>query len=215
MPESASSDNQKDIRTLDDTSSETSGSTEETVAQKETNEVFLGGMVVVVLCLLLAILIGTFGYFGYRLWKSAQVERAIPSIQELGEKQVTVSPEGSSTNPQPEIPAQSTPEPTTPQNTQSVDLASVEVKVLNGGASRGSAGTLVDILKKAGYTKAAFGNTVADYTGTKIFYGAQSQSAAEKVKELVAKTYPDVVLAPAEANDKDATAAAIVVILGK
>jgi hypothetical protein len=73
----------------------------------------------------------------------------------------------------------------------------------------------VDILKKAGYTKAAFGNTVADYTGTTIYYGANTQSVAEKVKELVIKTYPAVVVAPAEANNKDATAASVVVILGK
>ena len=215
MSEPVSTDQQKDIQASVDASSEPIESTGEIVTRKEANEVFLGGMVVVVLCLLLAILVGTFGYFGYRLWKSAQVERAIPSIQELGEKQVTVSSDESSVNLKPETPAQPTPESTTTSNAQSVDLASVEVKVLNGGAARGSAGTMVDILKKAGYAKAAFGNTVADYTGTKIFYGAQSQLAAEKVKELVAKTYPGVVLAPAEANDKDATAATVVVILGK
>lgn len=215
MSEPVSTDQQKDMQASVDTPSESLESTEEIVTHKETNEVFLGGMVVAVLCFLLIILIGTFGYFGYRLWKSAQVERTIPSIQELGEKQVAVSAEQPSAAPQPETLATQTPESTNPSGTQTVDLASVEVKVLNGGALRGSAGTMVDILKKAGYTKAAFGNTVADYTGTKIYYGTQSQGAAEGVRQLVAKTYPGVSLAPAEANDKDATAAAIVVILGK
>lgn len=216
MSEPVSSDQQVDIEEI-----KTSPSAEVSLsAPKETNEVFLGGMVVGVLLLLLLVLIGTFGYFGFRLWKSAQVERSIPSIQELGEK-----PGMGTSEPQAETP--SSPESTSTSTVQtespkvvdagsaSLDLASVEIKVLNGGAARGSAGTLVDILKKTGYTKAAFGNTTADYTGTTIYYGANTQSVAEKVKELVIKTYPAVVVAPAEANNKDATVASVVVILGK
>lgn len=216
MSEPVSNDHQVDTEEAKPSSPEQVSSS----APKETNEVFLGGMVVGVLLLLLLVLIGTFGYFGFRLWKSAQVERSIPSIQELGEK-----PGVGTSEPRTETPT--APEPSSPSTTQteppkvvdtgsvSPDLASVEIKVLNGGAARGSAGTLVDILKKAGYTKAAFGNTVADYTGTTIYYGANTQSVAEKVKELVIKTYPAVVVAPAEANNKDATAASVVVILGK
>lgn len=216
MSEPVSNDHQVDTEEAKPSSPEEVSSS----APKETNEVFLGGMVVGVLLLLLLVLIGTFGYFGFRLWKSAQVERSIPSIQELGEKSGVGTSESRTETP-------TVPEPSSPSTTQteppkvvdagsaSPDLASVEIKVLNGGAARGSAGTLVDILKKAGYTKAAFGNTVTDYTGTTIYYGANTQSVAEKVKELVIKTYPAVVVAPAEANNKDATAASVVVILGK
>lgn len=215
MSESVSSDPQVDTEEVKTSSSEEVSSS----TPKEANEVFLGGMVVGVLLLLLLILIGTFGYFGYRLWKSAQVERSIPSIQELGEKPGSVVSESVVETPPPASlsapTSQTTSSPTTETEVASLDIALVEVKVLNGGAARGSAGTLVDILKKAGYSKAAFGNTVADYTGTKIYYGTNAQSAAEKVKELVSKTYPTVVIAPAEANNKDATAASVVVILGK
>lgn len=177
------------------------------LAAKERNEVFLGGMVVAIICLLLLILAGTFGYFGYRLWQSAQIERTTPSIQELGEKPVTDMPQVAAPTPV----AEPTP---APAPAPSADLAAVEVKVLNGGAAKGSASTLVDLLKKAGYTKASFGNSVANHTGTTIYYTITSQSAAETLKATVAKTYPAVTVAPAKAGDKDATAAAIVVVLG-
>lgn len=180
------------------------------VTGKESNEVFLGGMVVMVICLILLILAGTFGYFGYRLWQTAQEERMTPSIQELGEKPKENAEPVATPTPAPEPAPAPTPAPA-----PAADLATIEVKVLNGGGARGSAGTLTDLLKKAGYTKAAFGNSVNDHTGTVIYYAEASKSAAETLKETVAKTYPAVTLSPATAGDKDATAAAIVVILGK
>lgn len=201
-------------------SSTTPSAPEETVAApavpvavtKESNEVFLGGMIVGVICLLLIVLAGTFGYFGYRLWREAQVERSTPSIQELGEKAMA---EPVAETPAPTSIPTPSPAPSETPAPSAADLATLEVKVLNGGAVKGSAGTLVDILKKAGYTKAAFGNTVADHKGTVIYYGATSQGAAETLKVTIAKTYPAVTLEPAKAGDKDATAAAVVVILGK
>lgn len=174
---------------------------------------FLGGMVVAVLSLLLLMLAATFGFFGYRLWRTAQVERAAPSIQELGEKPISVqaSPETPSEPVTQPTPSPSAPTPSAP----TPDLATLEVKVLNGGAPKGSAGTLVDLLKKAGYAKANFGNSTTDHQGTVLYYAAASQAAAETLKPLIAKTYPAVTLTPAPANDKDATAAAIVIVLGK
>lgn len=181
-------------------------------APKETNEVFLGGMVVAVICLLLLLLTATFGFFGYRLWQSAKVERTIPSIQELGE-QPKVEPVTSTTETAPPTPsAASISEPTPAAST---NLASVEVKVLNGGAARGSASTLVERLKQAGYAKATFGNAAAEHTGTVIYYTATAEAIAKVLQETVAKTYPKVTLSPAQAGDKDATVAAVVVVLGK
>lgn len=180
---------------------------------KGSNEVFLGGVIIMVLCVLLVLLTGTFGYFGYRLWQSSQITRSTPSIQELGEKMGENKEE-----PTPAVeesaPATAAPAPATPE-TVSVDKATVEVKILNGGGVRGSASTLTDVLKKAGYTKAAFGNTVSDYTGTTIYHAADAIKAAELIKEEVIKTYPKVTLLPAKTGDKDMTAASVVVILGK
>lgn len=181
---------------------------------KESNEVFLGGVIIVVLCVLLLLLTGTFGYFGYRLWQASHIERSTPSIQELGEK-ITETPETSS--PSESTISTPTPTPVAPTTTETspVDKATVEVIVLNGGGARGSASTLVELLKKAGYAKAAFGNTVADYTGTTVYHAADAVKAAELIKEEVIKTYPKVTLAPAKVGDKDMTAASVVVILGK
>lgn len=182
---------------------------------KESNEVFLGGMIIMVLCLLLVLLTGTFGYFGYRLWQSSQVTRSTPSIQELGEKMGEKKAESTAT------PSTSEPAPTTPATTPStpetasVDKTAVEVKVLNGGGAKGSASTLTELLKKAGYTKATFGNATADHTGTTIYHSTDATKAAELIKEEVMKTYPKATLMPATAGDKDKTAASVVVILGK
>ncbi len=183
------------------------------VSTKGSNEVFLGGMIITVLCLLLILLTGTFGYFGYRLWQSSQVTRSTPSIQELGEKigenKTVVAP----TTAEPASPTVTV--PSTPAETPAVDKATVEVKILNGGGIRGSASTLTDLLKKAGFTKAVFGNSVADFTGTTIYHSADAAKAAELIKEEVIKNYPKVTLMPATAGDKDKTAASVVVILGK
>lgn len=182
---------------------------------RTSNEVLLGGMVVAVLSLLLLVLAGTFGYFGYGLWKAAQVERTTPSIQELGEK--PLSPEQIAAAPTPTPPPTPiTPPPASvPTPTSETQLVALEVKVLNGGGARGSASTLTELLKKVGYTKAAFGNAVNDHTGTVVYYTAALQGEAEAVKAVVAKTYPNTTLTPAQSGDKDATVAGIVVILGK
>lgn len=174
----------------------------------QSKEAWLGGVLVLVLCLLLLVLTGTFGYFGYRLWKAAQVEQSTPSIQELGEH---IPPRAPDVNPDTSTPT------TTPAISSALvqDKATVEVKVINGGAAKGSASTLTELLKKAGYTKATFGNSAKDHTGTIIYYSGSAQVAAETLKETVIKTYPKVTLAPAQAGDKDATAATVVVVLGK
>lgn len=187
--------------------------TPEVATSQDSREVFFGGMVIVVFCVLLLVLAGTFGYFGYRLWQSSQTERMTPSIQELGEVAAVPTPE----TPAPESAPVATPaSPALPTPASSIpDKATIEVKVMNGGGIKGSAGTLTELLKKAGYTKATFGNTIADYTGQTIYYGADALGAAEILKTEVIKTYPEVALAPAKAGDKDTTAAFLVVILGK
>ena len=54
------------------------------------------------------------------------------------------------------------------------------VNVLNGGAQPGSAGTELDALVSAGYTRGHTGNHGAVST-TKVYYGAGAQSAAEQI----------------------------------
>ncbi len=176
------------------------------------HEVFLGGVIIGVLCLLLLVLASTFGYFGYRLWQTAQTERATPSIQELGEKAAPVPTASTTPSPSTEMPP--IPPTATAEKPPIIDKATLEVKVLNGGGARGSASTLTELLKKAGYTKATFGNTVANFTGTTIYHTSETLQAAELLKEEVVKTYPKVTLAPSKAGDKDTTLAPIVIILG-
>lgn len=179
---------------------------------KESKEVFLGGMIIVVVCLLLLILAGTFGFFGYRMWQASKVEQATPSIQELGEKVAEARPAESA--PVAETPAV---QPTTPSNpsVSTPDKSTIEVKVMNGGGARGSASTLTDLLKKAGYSKTTFGNTTLDYTGVTIYYSGENEGAANSLKEEVLKTYPNTTVAPAKTAEKDTTVATLVVILGK
>lgn len=176
---------------------------------RETNEVFLGGMVVVVLCLLLLILTATFGYFGYRLWQSSRLEENTPSIQELGEKPGEVAPS-------PVSPTVSEPAPTTPTpETTAPDFTKVSIKVFNGGAAKGSAGTAADLLRKQGFTKTEVGNTTTDYTGATVYYQAGQEGVAEKVRSLLVATFSKIITKAAPATDKEAGAAPVTVILGR
>lgn len=176
------------------------------------SESFLGSMLVLFLILLLLGVTGFFGFFGYRVWKQSKIIKNTPSIDHLALDKVA-----SPTVPEEKAEEKTTPpSDTTPSNpAPEIDKKTLEIKVLNGGAAKGTAGTFTETLKKTGYTKATFGNSVGDYVGVTIYYAKDKEALAETLKGDVAKTYPKVTLAPALAANKDTTTASLVVILGK
>ncbi|MEP7162561.1 MAG: LytR C-terminal domain-containing protein [Candidatus Moraniibacteriota bacterium] len=175
----------------------------------DTSESFLGSMLVIALVLILIGVTAFFGFFGYRVWRQGQAVKNAPSIERLSFEK-TAPPVGG-------MPSESKEEtPTTPASSATeVNKATLEVKVLNGGAAKGSAGTFTETLKKAGYTKAAVGNSIRDYKGVTVYFAKDKETEAQALKEDVVKTYPSAITAPALANDKDSASAPLVVILGR
>lgn len=185
--------------------------TVEAAATRETNESFLGSILVLVLVILLIGVTTFFGFLGYRIWRESQLTKSTPSIQKIVEAPALPAP--TTTNQAPSL----EPKPETPAAPVEalVDKATLDIKVMNGGAVKGSAGTFGEALKKAGYSKVTVGNTSGDYTGTVVYYAPDKQKEAESVLVDVLKTYPKATVAPAKAGIADMTGATLVVILGK
>lgn len=147
------------------------------------------------------------GWIGYRMWHQKQEEVSLPSIAALPTKPVTEEQ-----TPTPESPAV-TPAPEAPK--QSETNWGRDIKVLNGGAAKGSANTVADILKKAGYTKVAAGNSAGNYTGTVVYFATGLENEAAAVQKVLLKSYPKTETKAALKGNSDTAAAVITVILGK
>ncbi len=92
----------------------------------------------------------------------------------------------------------------------------IAIKVLNGGAAKGSASVYADILKGAGYTSVTAGNSAGDYTGVSVYYAqAGTQANAEAVKAALSKKAPNAEVRIGVANSADTGSSAITVIVGK
>lgn len=178
--------------------------------EKETNESFLGGVLIFALTLSLLAALGYFGYIGYRSYQAFRREETIPSIETMAP--IETAPLTNSEEQKTSVSKEET------QKTPAVsegEKKTLAIKVLNGGAAKGSAGRLTELLRQAGFAKAVFGNSRVDHTGTVIYYGDSFQAAAELIKAVVIHTYPQATLAPSQTNVKDTSVAPIVIILGK
>jgi hypothetical protein len=178
---------------------------------QEPNESLFGSALLFTLSLALLAVTGYFGYSGYKFYRLAQSEKAIPSIEGIVQP---AEPMSEVPAPAAEIPAPSKPEQPVPE-APTIDKKAMVVKVLNGGAAKGSASTFTETLKKAGYASATFGNSFGNYTGVTVYYGAGRKAEGEALVVDVQKTYPKAVAKEAPQGDRDAAAAAFVVILGK
>ena len=93
--------------------------------------------------------------------------------------------------------------------------STLDVKVMNGGAARGSAVKVQDFLKKNGYTKARVGNAVGDYTGVTVYYLGSNEGNANSVKQALEKDYPNTLVKIATSSSAENGSAPVVVMLGK
>ncbi len=178
----------------------------------EPNEAFFGSLLLFCLVLSLISATGYFGFAGYRYFKQVQAEKAIPSIDALPKTEVVESV------PAVPVPAEKeaveTPAPS-PETVVAVDKKTLSIKVLNGGAAKGVAGTYAEKLKTAGFSKTVVGNAFGDYTGQTLYYAKGQSAGADAIKVEVLKTYPALVVKEAPSGDKDAGAATFVLILGR
>lgn len=183
---------------------------EKPLAPKPSREPLFGKLLFALLILLILGTIGVLVWGGYHGFRMTKEEAALPSIATLPREEVTeavVTPE------EPAKEAESV-KPTFSED-QVKKAKATDLKVLNGGAAKGSAGTLAETLKKAGYTKAVAGNTLKDYTGTVVYFATGLDTEAAIVKEALLATYPKAEVKPADKGNTETTQAPLTIILGK
>jgi predicted lipoprotein with Yx(FWY)xxD motif len=92
---------------------------------------------------------------------------------------------------------------------------SVSISVLNGGAPKGSAAIIADILKADGFLKVTTGNSSADHSGLVVYRKEGNEDAAEAVKKALSVKYPSVIVKAADAKSGETSAAPVVIVFGK
>lgn len=194
---------------------EAPSSEEQDVVQVRTSREPLFGTILFGFILLLGVAvlcgIGWVGYQGYRL---NQKQATLPSIASLS---LSVASEETKENsgPTQAIPEETTPKVADDQEEVVKKAKASTIKVFNGGAAKGSATVLADILKKEGYTQVSTGNTIKDYTGVVVYFSPETEKEAELVKGTLSKTYPQIVAKPAVKTNTETTQAPISIIFGK
>ena len=178
----------------------------------EPNEAFFGSLLLFCLVLSLVSATGYFGFAGYRYFKQVQAEKAIPSIDALPKAEVVESVPVAPAPAEKEV--VETPAPSSEAVT-TIDKKTLSIKVLNGGAAKGVAGTYAEKLKTAGFSKTVVGNAFGDYTGQTLYYAKGQSAGADVIKVDVMKAYPALTMKEAPSGDKDAAASTFVLILGR
>src|SRR3990167_9496042 len=156
--------------------------------------------------------IGGVGRAAYIEWQGERAEkrqRAIMGLQEQSNEQRSVTPKEEARA------VGSTEAKEQPASDNITAAKKLEISVLNGGAAKGSAGTLANFLKQEGYGKTDSGNTLKDYSSVALYYASGLEKEALSVKESVAKKYPQAKILPADSQNKETSVSQITIILGK
>lgn len=150
------------------------------------------------------------GYRGYRL---SQEQAALPSIATLSVGET--APE-TTDGPKEGVVEEEKPSADAAALEESMKKAkTTAIKVLNGGAAKGSASVLAEALKKEGYTQVTMGNTIKDYTGVVIYFSPEVEKEATTVKNDLLATYPKTEVKPAIKTNTETTQAPLSIIIGK
>ncbi len=174
-------------------------------------EPFFGMLLFGSLILLVTGALGLLGWGVYRGWHVSQEESALPSIATLQVGDV-VKPEESSEK---AVDQGATPPQAVTAEEGAQKAKATNVKVMNGGAAKGSATTVAESLKQAGFTKIATGNTTGNYTGIVVYFAPGLDTEAAVLKNVLLKSYPKAEAKPAPKDNKEASLAPLTVILGK
>lgn len=185
---------------------------QETVVKKpHSRESLWGALLFACMILFVVASMASIGWFAYAKWKTEKVATMEPSIAVLSEKimeqQTPVEIEGAKAS-------GNDAEEVSPTDI-TVAAKKLPVSVLNGGATKGSAGTVATFLKAEGYTNVTAGNTLKDYSGVVLYYATGLEKEAEAVRVSVAKKYPQAKSMPADTTNKETTVSQVTIILGK
>lgn len=170
------------------------------------HEPFFGVLVMMSIVIFLVLLASYGGWFLYHGVKNNMSDKNLLSIEsipmatsEVGNQETLKPVENKEISPESE-----------PVNKK------VTIKVLNGGAIKGSAGVVADLLKEALYTVVSIGNSTGDYTGISIYFTVPAtQADADAVKEALLKKYPSVTVRPSVSGNADTSMSAVTVVIGK
>lgn len=182
------------------------------------HESLFGALLLLGMILLLLLFVAGASWFAYaKWWKVSKEADARPSITTLSAAEKERAEQAKVADEKAEALAEEKKSAETKEADPAVLTAAQAsvLSVLNGGAAKGSAGTLVEALKKEGFTKSVVGNATGDHTGAVIYHKAGLEKEAEVVKTSVAKTYPKVEVKVAVTTNKETSVAPITVILGK
>lgn len=95
-----------------------------------------------------------------------------------------------------------------------VDLATIDIKVLNGGTTPGTATIIKDKLITAGFQKTEAANAaLSTYRDVTVYYKAEFKDQVQEIKNILSGTYK-IIETKEGANEKE-VAGDIVIILGK
>lgn len=185
------------------------------ISHTRSYESLWGALLFAFLLLFVVASITSIGWGVYSEWKNERNTKALPSIavlsQQSGEQQNVLSADS--------VKVAENEQAQRSQKQASADISMAAeklfVSVLNGGAAKGSAGTLVDFLKKDGYINVTPGNTLKNYAGIIIYYAAGLEKEAETIKVTVIKKYPQVKILPADVKNKETSVSQVTIILGK
>jgi len=181
---------------------------------KVSREPFFGTLLFGFMIFLVVVIIGAVSWGVYRGIEFNQKQTALPSISTLSQE---AAPKEEVAPPEADVVVEN--HMTTDSSaSQEADLKKAQVlvmKVLNGGASKGSAGTLVEFLKKNAFTQVTVGNTLTDYVGTTIYYAPSLEKEAGLARDVMLKTYPKTEIKPAIKSNLETSQAPLTIIVGK
>lgn len=176
-------------------------------SRKSSRESWYGTSLLIVFIGIICVLLGAIGWWSYtRVYLFLQQEKT--SISGLSQESLQLSEEQTVTPSVSDMPEEQVVE-------EVPDIKQESILVLNGGGTKGSAGEVVAVLKKEGYSKVSPGNTQKDYAGVTLYFAPQKEAVAHEVKKVLLKRYPTATSQESKESDKETTGASVVVIIGK
>lgn len=176
---------------------------------EDSNEQFFGILVMTIVLMFLVLLASYGGRSLYHVVKNSRSDASMPSIESIPLAPNTVLNEEKS-----EI-SKSEEKSTVTDQERSINKK-IAIKVLNGGAAKGSASAVAELLKEAGYTAISTGNSAGDYVGVSVtFLSPASENDADSVREALSKKYPSSAVKSAIQGNADMAASPITVIVGE
>jgi len=151
--------------------------------------------------------------WGWNHWQKARTDASDtkPSVSMLSSESIAIAPNPPATDDS----VSSSKVPDTQASPQTTPKETLDLKVYNSGAAKGSAAKVQTILKQNGYTKTAALSATGNYTGTVVYYTSDHQADATAVQQILLKDYPSASIKASSSPKTEDGSAEVVVMLGK